>query len=65
MQYFAAGLNNMVFYYKYLELKNKKAFKPASQVLKMDYLGYVNQIIMNDESAAILSNNVCTFHKIE
>ncbi|CAK84014.1 unnamed protein product (macronuclear) [Paramecium tetraurelia] len=65
MQYFAAGLNNVVFYYKYLELKNKKAFKPAIQAIKMDYLGYVNQIILNDESAAILSNNVCTFHKIE
>ena len=55
----------MVYYYKYLELKNKKAFKPANQVMKMDYLGYVNQIILNDESAAILSNSVCIFHKIE
>ncbi|CAD8104509.1 unnamed protein product [Paramecium primaurelia] len=66
MKYFAAGLNNMVYYYNYLELKSKKDdTSPSSIILKMDYLGYVNQIILNNEFAAILSNNVCTFHKIE
>ncbi|CAD8171970.1 unnamed protein product [Paramecium pentaurelia] len=65
IQYFAAGINNIVYYFKYLEIKNNKIIKPATQIIKMDYLGYVNQIILNNDFAAVLSNNVCTFHKIE
>lgn len=64
-QYLAASLNNVVSYYKWLDLASNKVTKGGQLALQKDYMGFVTQVFVNDYYAAVLSDGRCTLHKVE
>jgi hypothetical protein len=59
------GVNNMVWYFQWLDIKGNKVLKGGKLVQKKDYMGQIKLLLVNDYYAAILSDGKCTLHLID
>ncbi|KRX03337.1 hypothetical protein PPERSA_05695 [Pseudocohnilembus persalinus] len=60
-----AGINNMVWYYMWLDQKRNGVIKGGDLVQKRDYYGSVKQVCVNGYWAAVLADNKCILHPID
>jgi hypothetical protein len=55
----------VVYYYQWLDLSGNKVIKGGKLLQKKDYMGYVQQMYVNDHYAAVLSDGRCTLHMVD
>lgn len=61
----AAGINNMIWYYQWLDQKKNGLIIQGELVQKRDYVGSVKLVQINDLWAAVLADNKCILHPID
>ena len=59
------GINNMVWYYRWLEPKKRLVIPGGQLVMKRDYFSSVKDVKLSREWAAVLTDGVCFLHPIE
>jgi len=61
----AAGMNNIVWYYRWRDYKSNKVIDNGNLVYQRDYMSAVKQVILNHKWAAVLCAGKCCLHPIE
>ncbi|EGR31945.1 WD repeat protein [Ichthyophthirius multifiliis] len=64
LYHLAAGINNIIWYYLWLDQKRNAIIKGGELVQKRDYMGNVRDVKLNDFWAAVLSDGKCILHPI-
>ncbi|EAR82687.2 WD40 repeat protein (macronuclear) [Tetrahymena thermophila SB210] len=65
LYHLAAGINNNVWYYLWLDQKRNGIIKGGEMIQKRDYLGSVKDIRLNEFWAAVLTDGKCILHTIQ